>query len=274
MISKQKARNNGSCGKISYLSERPTNSMAQHGYGGNPPYPQSQGQAPYQSQGGGDGRVTRPGTDQFKTRVEIRIECKNLLNKDVLSKSDPCACLYMMRAGRWEEDFFGKSDPYLEIMRATQDGSWQVVHRTEVSWPCVNPSKKAKKKNYSSSGTVILSSIRSYFILLMLTDGVLSDMSNTRAAIVAASKLPMSLIIVGVGQADFDDMEILDGDNGVLRAPSGEPAHRDIVQFVPFRDFKRASTVELARHVLAEVPKQVTGYFKMRGLQPSKRPTP
>ena len=75
----------------------------------------------------------------------------------------------------------------------------------------------------------------------MLTDGVLSDMSNTRAAIVAASKLPMSLIIVGVGQADFDDMEILDGDNGVLRAPSGEPAHRDIVQFVPFRDFKRVS---------------------------------
>ena len=75
----------------------------------------------------------------------------------------------------------------------------------------------------------------------MLTDGVLSDMSNTRAAIVAASKLPMSLIIVGVGQADFDDMEILDGDNGVLRAPGGEPAQRDIVQFVPFRDFKRVS---------------------------------
>uniref|UniRef100_A0A2C9JVQ8 C2 domain-containing protein n=1 Tax=Biomphalaria glabrata TaxID=6526 RepID=A0A2C9JVQ8_BIOGL len=111
-----------------------------------------------------------------------------------------------------------------------------------------------------------------YFILLMLTDGVLSDMSNTRTAIVEASKLPMSLIIVGVGQADFNDMNILDGDNGVLRSASGEPAKRDIVQFVPFRDFRNSSPVELARHVLAEVPKQVTDYYKMRGLQPVKKP--
>ena len=75
----------------------------------------------------------------------------------------------------------------------------------------------------------------------MLTDGVLSDMSNTRQAIVQASRLPMSIIIVGVGNADFADMDELDGDNGVLRGPMGEPAKRDIVQFVPFRDFKRVS---------------------------------
>ena len=75
----------------------------------------------------------------------------------------------------------------------------------------------------------------------MLTDGVLSDMSNTRQTIVQASRLPMSIIIVGVGNADFADMDELDGDNGVLRGPMGEPAKRDIVQFVPFRDFKRVS---------------------------------
>ena len=51
----------------------------------------------------------------------------------------------------------------------------------------------------------------------------------------------MSLIIVGVGGADFTDMRMLDGDDGVLRAPNGEPVKRDIVQFVPFRDFKRVS---------------------------------
>uniref|UniRef100_A0A0B6ZUY7 Copine C-terminal domain-containing protein n=2 Tax=Arion vulgaris TaxID=1028688 RepID=A0A0B6ZUY7_9EUPU len=106
----------------------------------------------------------------------------------------------------------------------------------------------------------------------MLSDGVLSDMSNTRTAIVQASKLPMSLIIVGVGQADFTDMQILDGDNGSLKAANGEPAKRDIVQFVPFRDFRNSSPVELARHVLAEVPKQVTDYYKMRNMQPSIKP--
>lgn len=62
-------------------------------------------------------------------------------------------------------------------------------------------------------------------------------MDQTRQAIVNSSKLPMSIIIVGVGEADFKAMEVLDGDNGVLKSLSGEPAARDIVQFVPFKQF-------------------------------------
>lgn len=69
----------------------------------------------------------------------------------------------------------------------------------------------------------------------------MTDMSDTREAIVRASHLPMSVIIVGVGNADFTDMQILDGDDGVLRSPRGEPALRDIVQFVPFRELKNVS---------------------------------
>lgn len=63
-------------------------------------------------------------------------------------------------------------------------------------------------------------------------------MADTREAIVHASHLPMSVIIVGVGNADFSDMQMLDGDDGILRSPKGEPVLRDIVQFVPFRNFK------------------------------------
>lgn len=77
--------------------------------------------------------------------------------------------------------------------------------------------------------------------MLLLTDGVITDFDDARQAIVHASGLPMSIIIVGVGNADFSEMQMLDGDDGVLRAPSGQPVHRDIVQFVPFRDFKRVS---------------------------------
>ena len=58
-----------------------------------------------------------------------------------------------------------------------------------------------------------------------------------------ASSLPLSLIIVGVGQADFTDMNELDGDGGVLRSPAGKPVQRDIVQFVPFRDFKQVCVI-------------------------------
>uniref|UniRef100_A0A8D3E753 Copine-3 n=1 Tax=Scophthalmus maximus TaxID=52904 RepID=A0A8D3E753_SCOMX len=107
-----------------------------------------------------------------------------------------------------------------------------------------------------------------YFTLLIITDGVISDMDETRHAIVQASKLPMSIIIIGVGNADFAAMEFLDGDASVLRSNSGEEAVRDIVQFVPFRDFRNAPKETLAKSVLAELPQQVTQYFKQRNVPP------
>uniref|UniRef100_A0A4W6DTF0 Copine 4 n=1 Tax=Lates calcarifer TaxID=8187 RepID=A0A4W6DTF0_LATCA len=110
--------------------------------------------------------------------------------------------------------------------------------------------------------------VRQYFILLILTDGVITDMADTREAIVQASHLPMSVIIVGVGNADFSDMQMLDGDDGILRSPKGEPVLRDIVQFVPFRNFKHASPAALAKSVLAEVPNQVVDYYNSKGIKP------
>lgn len=90
--------------------------------------------------------------------------------------------------------------------------------------------------------SLLYPSNQEYFILLILTDGVITDMADTREAIVHASHLPMSVIIVGVGNADFTDMQILDGDDGILRSPKGEPVLRDIVQFVPFKDFKHVGS--------------------------------
>jgi hypothetical protein len=46
----------------------------------------------------------------------------------------------------------------------------------------------------------------------MLTDGVYQDRQDTIDAIVAASALPMSIIIIGIGSADFDAMDELDAD--------------------------------------------------------------
>uniref|UniRef100_A0A8C0FNN3 Copine-3 n=1 Tax=Bubo bubo TaxID=30461 RepID=A0A8C0FNN3_BUBBB len=111
-----------------------------------------------------------------------------------------------------------------------------------------------------------------YFILLIITDGEITDLDQTRQAIVNASKLPMSIIIVGVGEADFKAMEFLDGDNGVLKSLTGEPAARDIVQFVPFRQFKNAPREALSQMVLAEVPKQLVSYYKWQGWPPVKPP--
>lgn len=86
-------------------------------------------------------------------------------------------------------------------------------------------------------------------MLLIITDGVINDMEATIASIVAASTQPLSIIIIGVGPADFsgvkntvylivvlvmisEGMRVLDGDGARLRSGS-QIAARDIVQFVP-----------------------------------------
>ena len=66
-------------------------------------------------------------------------------------------------------------------------------------------------------------------------------MADTKRAIVYASTLPYSIIIVGVGSADFSAMDALDCDSGLLRDQDGHVAQRDIVQFVPFRNFESVS---------------------------------
>uniref|UniRef100_A0A3Q1HJS3 C2 domain-containing protein n=1 Tax=Anabas testudineus TaxID=64144 RepID=A0A3Q1HJS3_ANATE len=112
-----------------------------------------------------------------------------------------------------------------------------------------------------------------YFVLLMITDGVISDMAQTKEAVVNAAALPMSIIIVGVGPAEFDAMEELDGDE-VRVSSRGRLAERDIVQFVPFRDYidrsgnQVLSMARLAKDVLAEIPDQLLSFMKSRGIEP------
>ena len=46
----------------------------------------------------------------------------------------------------------------------------------------------------------------------------------------------MSIIIIGVGGHDFKEMDALDSDGALLRSGS-QVALRDIVQFVPMREY-------------------------------------
>lgn len=49
-------------------------------------------------------------------------------------------------------------------------------------------------------------------MLLIITDGQFTDIYDCIGAIVEAADYPMSIIIIGVGNADFSDMERLDAD--------------------------------------------------------------
>ena len=44
----------------------------------------------------------------------------------------------------------------------------------------------------------------------IITDGEITDMETTIYAIIEASRLPMSIIIIGVGDEEFKAMRILD----------------------------------------------------------------
>ncbi|KAJ3280419.1 hypothetical protein HK104_000671 [Borealophlyctis nickersoniae] len=107
-----------------------------------------------------------------------------------------------------------------------------------------------------------------YYILLIVTDGEITDMDSTIRAIVAASPLPLSIVIVGVGDADFSNMRYLDGDDVKLQA-DGVVCERDIVQFVAFREVKGdRSGQRLAKEVLAEIPDQFVNYMRKYGIRP------
>ena len=108
-----------------------------------------------------------------------------------------------------------------------------------------------------------------YYVLLILTDGVINDMQQTCDKIVEASYLPLSIIIVGIGNADFSLMDILDGDKYPLKNSRGELRKRDIVQFVKFEDFKVNNAIDsgtdLTEEVLKEIPTQVEEYYEKCG---------
>lgn len=65
-------------------------------------------------------------------------------------------------------------------------------------------------------------------------------------------------------------MDALDGDDEPLYSKRYRKyRERDIVQFVPYRDFKDG--VQLTQEVLAEVPRQLTDYFKSKNIRPNPR---
>ncbi|XP_062254845.1 copine-4 [Platichthys flesus] len=162
---------------------------------------------------------------------------------------------------------FNKENPECAGIQGVVEAYQACLPKLQLYGP-TNIAPIIQKVANSASQEVHTKEAMQYFILLILTDGVITDMADTREAIVQASRLPMSVIIVGVGNADFSDMQMLDGDDGILRSPKGEPVLRDIVQFVPFRNFKHATPAALAKSVLAEVPNQVVDYYNSKGIKP------
>jgi hypothetical protein len=108
-----------------------------------------------------------------------------------------------------------------------------------------------------------------YLVVVIYTDGVITDVDQTIEEIVKCSGKPISIIIVGVGNADFTQMNVLDADDGALKDRKGNRAKRDCVQFVAMNAFANKPIQELAAAVLKEVPGQFVSAMKTLGLKPN-----
>ena len=105
---------------------------------------------------------------------------------------------------------------------------------------------------------------------MILTDGIIEYTDETINELVAASFLPISVIIVGIGNADFTNMNVLDADDEPLYDNENRKASRDLVQFVPFNKFKN-DPQKLAEEVLQEIPRQIVEYYQHQNIPPGEQ---
>ena len=122
------------------------------------------------------------------------------------------------------------------------------------------------KQIASAAGDSMRQNPKLYHVLMIVTDGEVTDFTDTVNAVVQASELPMSIIIIGVGKAGFGQMDKLDGDRQALTGKGGKKG-RDIVQFVKHLDFI-GNNYGLAEAVLKELPSQINKFYTMMGMQP------
>jgi hypothetical protein len=103
---------------------------------------------------------------------------------------------------------------------------------------------------------------------MIITDGIINDMQKTIDEIVRGSELPLSIIIVGVGEADFSSMDVLDADDEPLYSNKYKKHMKsDIVQFVPFSEFKNDPRL-LAKETLEEIPRQFLSFMERHNIVP------
>jgi len=108
-----------------------------------------------------------------------------------------------------------------------------------------------------------------YHILVIMTDGKVDDFQDTVNSIVKASEYPISIIIIGIGNNKFENMNVLADDDNRLVDQNGKSALRDIVKFIPFIKYDK-NLHELAERIFDEVPRQIVEYFSMNGISPDQ----
>eukprot|EP01113_Clastostelium_recurvatum_P034795 TRINITY_DN4766_c0_g1_i2.p1 TRINITY_DN4766_c0_g1~~TRINITY_DN4766_c0_g1_i2.p1 ORF type:complete len:583 (-),score=120.76 TRINITY_DN4766_c0_g1_i2:60-1691(-) len=162
------------------------------------------------------------------------------------------------------------------------DGVVKAYRDATKNWrpaPIVKLSPLIRHVNEICSSVSVSQDRQHYFILLVVVTGEVHDMDSAINEIVKASRLPLSIVLVGVGSRDFSAERVLDADDTRLRSSdgSGEVQERDNVQFVQYlsEKYETAASNEdlLAEDTLKEIPAQLIGWMAKRKIIPGKKQT-
>ena len=159
-------------------------------------------------------------------------------------------------------------DPEIQGIDGILQAYRNVLNNTEL-WGPTHFHYFIDKLNDTVKQDIARENYNNYNILMILTDGIIEDMDDTINSLVEASYLPISVIIIGIGNADFSNMDVLDADEDPLYDNNGRKADRDLVQFVPFKDFKNDGQ-KLAEQVLEEVPRQIVEFYQHKKIAPAE----
>uniref|UniRef100_A0A673IE32 Copine-8-like n=1 Tax=Sinocyclocheilus rhinocerous TaxID=307959 RepID=A0A673IE32_9TELE len=139
------------------------------------------------------------------------------------------------------------------------DGVMEAYYQSLKSVQLYGPTNFSPVINHVARYAASVKDGSQYFILLIITDGVISDMAQTKESIVNAASLPIFIIIIIIIRIYFKMY---------------------FFPFVPFRDYidrtgnHILSMARLAKDVLAEIPDQFLSYMRTRGIKPSPAPPP
>ena len=107
-----------------------------------------------------------------------------------------------------------------------------------------------------------------YNILMILTDGIIEDIDETIDSLVESSYLPISIIIIGIGNADFNYFESINVDKMILDM-DGKNIDRNLIQFIPFKNFKN-NIQKLGEEMFTKIQNQIVEYYQSKQIFPEE----
>jgi len=180
---------------------------------------------------------------------------------------------------------FDESNPEVEGVEGVIEAYKQVLRRAKLSGPTIFSQVIRKAADYAARS--LKDNKHKYTLLLIITDGSVDDLKETREALRLAATLPLGVVIVGVGDADFTNVKQLAAScntspivnmpnsnhcSNIVNNNSTTSESKQFVKFVAYREFKGRSRQQFTTEALRHLPEQIMSYLQTRQALPRALP--